>query len=549
MDSIKEKGKIKKGHRTILKNGFIVDGTGKKGFVGDIIINGKSIEKISEKNIEGYEEVIDCSGKVIAPGFIDAHSHNDWFITSDNPNEFINPFISQGITTFIGGNCGYGISGFKKNTKHKDRIEDNLFKAGHNGIHWETQQEYFDYVEDKGISNNIAVLVGHGTTRTSMRGFNPNPLDDNEMKELLYLLEEAMDQGAKGVSLGLQYEPGIFSNLEELKEVAKLVKRKNKIMTIHLKAYSKLSTAYPIKPMGKAHNIIALEEMIKLAEETGLKLQLSHLIFVGKKTWSTYHQALKIIEKSISRGIDIKFDTYAYNCGASVITVILPEWFLAKVPQSYTNKSDLLRLKIEMFTITKLLGFGLNDIQLTYANHSELNRYNGMFLSQIAKERGLSDFDNYIDIVKKSGGSARVIMYKYSNQKIIEELIKHPASLYMTDAWIETTGVQNPAAFGGFPRILEIVRNNSLISLEEAIHKMTGATADRFSIKDRGLIREGLPADITIFDWSNIKDNTTATETSNPPTGIEHVFINGNHIKDIRNNNIKRHNNSGTIIK
>lgn len=517
--------------KVLLKNGLIVDGTGKnKGFIGNILINEGKIEQISQQNIASDCNVIDCTGKVISPGFVDMHSHNDWFLTNENAEKYITPFVAQGITTSITGNCGFGIAGFKKNTKYKNEIKENPFRAGDANLNWSTMQEYFDILSKKGLINNIACLAGHGTARASMRGYDPKPLSPQEKDEILHLLEEALDQGAKGVSFGLQYEPGIFATLDEIKDIAKLVKSKNKIMTVHAKAYSSLSGAYPIKLFGRPHNLIALKDMINIAKETGVKLQFSHLIYVGAKTFKTVDKTLEMIDKAISEGVDIKFDTYSYSCGASVIAVILPEWFMAKVPEAYDNKKDLAKLRKQLTMIERLLGFGFKDIQIAYANNPEYNKYNGMFVSEIAKEMNISNFDAYIEIAKHSNGKARVMQYKYSTHDIVKKLMKHSASMFMTDAWIENTGVQNPSCFASFPRFLQMARDENALPLEEVVYKMTGACAERASIKDRGILKEGLAADITIFDYNTVRDNTTETETDKSPTGIEHVFINGEHM-------------------
>jgi N-acyl-D-amino-acid deacylase len=520
---------MKKDSRILLKKGLIVDGTGKKARQGNLLIREDRIERLSEREINIKCRTIDCAGKVIAPGFIDMHSHNDWFMPSRGKEELKTPFTMQGITTFVGGNCGFSSAGFKKDSAHMDKIED-LFRGAHDGIYWTSMKEYFGHLGKTGMTHNLVNLAGHGTTRTSMRGYDPSPLKDGELKELLFLLEEAMDQGACGVSLGLGYEPGIYATMEELEAVARLVKKKDKILTIHAKALSALSGAYMLKPFGKPHNLIAIEELITIARRTGVRLQISHLIFVGTKTWNTYPRALELIDKALSRGLDVNFDTYAYHCGSSIINVLLPSWFLARMPRVFKSRAALARLSIEFNLMQRLLGFGFGDIQIAHANHPDLNRFNGMFLSDIARERGMFQTENYLDFVQKSNGTARILMYRYSNPEIVRELMKSRASHFMTDAWVDVSGVMNPGAFGCFPKFLQTSRETGAISLEETVYKMTGANSERFNIRDRGVLREGLAADITVFDWDKVRDNATASETAASPDGVEEVFINGMHV-------------------
>jgi len=200
---------------------------------------------------------------------------------------------------------------------------------------------------------------------------------------------------------------------------------------------------------------------------------------------------------------------------------------MAKVPYAYGNKGDLAKLRAELTVIEKLLGFGYGDIQIAYIDHPELGKYIGRFISDIAKEWNRSPFDTYIEFSKNSNGKARVIQYRYSNPQIIEALMKHPASIFMTDAWIEAEGTQNPSCFGCFPRFLQLARDKKIIALEEAVYKMTMAAAERVGIKDRGMLKEGMAADIAVFDWENICDNTSHIDTDKAPTGVEHVFVNG----------------------
>jgi N-acyl-D-amino-acid deacylase len=513
------------GRRTLLKNGLIADGSGQKAFIGDLLINGDLIEMITPGEIFFEGPTVDCTGLVVAPGFIDMHSHMDWVLPIKGHPELKDPFTAQGVTTFVGGNCGFGIAGFKTKSRFKDMIATRTKDLY--DLQWETMGPYFDFLKTQGITHNLVNLAGHGTSRTSIRGFDPTPLEKKEMQELLDLLAEAMDQGAHGVSLGLQYEPGVFATMEELRQVARLVKEKDKILTVHMKAYSSLSGTYPLEFFGRPHNLLAIEDMIRLARETGVRLQLSHLIFVGSRTWETCQEALEMIDRAIADGLDIKFDTYAYHCGTSIINVFLPEWFLAEIPKAYDQSFPLLRLRAEIMLIEKLLGFGYDDIQITDARHPSLTSYNGMFLKDIAAKRGMSPFENFIDIAQKSEGRARVLNHRYSSMDNLKRLMQHPAALFMTDATPALKGVQNPGSYGNFPLFLQYTRDLGLMSMEACIHKMTGASAERFNLKKRGLLKKGFAADITVFDWNKVRDNNSRTKTDQKPSGMEIVFLNG----------------------
>ncbi len=518
--------------RLLLKNGIVVDGSGKPAFKGNVVLNGPAIELVTDKEVAFNGTTVDCEGKVIAPGVIDMHSHMDIAMAAPDYANIITPFTEQGVTTFIGGNCGYGSSAFRKDTKFGDLLYKKFYGLTNQNISisWRTIDQYNNHLKKIGITHNLANCLGYGTIRTSMRGYDPSTLTADERKEILLLIEEGLEQGACGVSFGLQYEPGLFVTYDEIVDVAKLLKKKDKIMTVHSRAYSSLSPTYPLNPLKPAHNIMAMKEMLDVARETGVRLQLSHLIFVGKDTWKNCGLALNMIEKARKQGVDVMFDTYAYHCGASVINVFLPSWFLGKAPGVFEEKGALRRLYAEFKIIQMLLGFGVEDIQITNANHAELNDYNGMFASDIAKKRGMGWFENFIDIAKKTEGRARVLNHKYSNPKLVKDMIRDPNSLFMTDAWIAPEGVQNPAAYGNFPKFIERGRDEGLLTLEETIRKMSGASAERFQIGNRGFIRKGYAADVLVFDYKKIRDNNTDIKTGERPDGIEYVFINGKRV-------------------
>jgi N-acyl-D-amino-acid deacylase len=273
--------------------------------------------------------------------------------------------------------------------------------------------------------------------------------------------------------------------------------------------------------------LLAIDEMLDLTKETNVKIQLSHLIFVGERTWKTVDQAFSKIEQARTAGLDVKFDTYAYHCGTSIINVVLPEWFLAQIPEVFESRLSLLKLRGELTLIKNLLGFGYEDIQITKASHPDLEQYNGMFLKDIAAKRNLGEFENFIDFVKLSNGKASVLNHRYSNLDQVKAMIKHPDSLFQTDATVGLEGTQNPACFGNFPRILQYARDFKLLSLEEVVHKMTGAAAERFEMKDRGILKGGMAADVVVFNRDKVRDNNTDEKTDQTPSGIKKVFING----------------------
>ena len=510
--------------KTLLKNGMIVDGTGQPAFLGCVILENDRIAGVvrgsAPLSFDG--QIIDCSGKVIAPGFIDAHSHNDWFATMPDPVPYFKPFLEQGITTQISGNCGFSPFGYEKNTPYHSLLGSGLFKATPSS---EDFSDFSSWCDKASLTSpvNLAPLLGHGSVRIGLSGYANRPLSSEETEKHRNKIQETLDQGAFGLSFGLQYEPDRYAPLEELEAAAELVAEKNGTLTVHSRSTSVASPFY-YPPVGKEpHNLRALKEMIALAEKTGVRLQYSHLLFVGKSTWKTVDESLDLIHEAQARGVKILYDFFPMTFGTSVITVILPNWFLSLSKEEQAAKKNRLRLSIETQVSKLAVGFNFNDIQIAWAG-SDDDSVTGKRISELASQWRCKELDAYLKVVEMSKAAGRVNMYRYYNDGIILKLMQDESSLFMTDAWIEKHGTQNAAAYGAFPRFLELTRESHVISLEKAIQKMTGSTADYFSIPERGYIRDGYFADITVFDPEHIKANPDLPE---PPEGIVHVFVNG----------------------
>ncbi len=510
----------------LLKNGLIYDGTGSAAFRADILIDGEKIVKV-EREIateEGWE-VVDLEGRSVSSGFIDAHSHNDWFAIKNDTLKYFEPFIRQGITSFISGNCGISAVGFDKESPYADKMGAGLFGfSGTTGI-YPTTREYFDAV-DGNMPCNLALLAGHCTARTSVAGYENRPLTSDERERMLELLEQALKDGACGLSLGLMYEPGIYADIDELKDVAKLCEKYDRPLTVHPRACSAVSMTYPL--LGRPHLLRALDELVEIARGTKLKLHYSHAIFVGRKSFKCKDELLQIIHNLEKEGVKVGFDIYSEMLGVSVITVVLPGWYQALTPKQKRHWFNKLKLNILIDATILLLGFGWDDIQIAYIGPGH-EQYEGKSVAQIAKEMGKSCLDAYLDLCEMSNFKGRVNMGPYSTPEILSELSKDNLSLYMTDAWVEDHGVQNPAIYDCFPKFLKLSLLGSGDTMPNTIRKMTGGVADRFSIPERGYIKPGYYADITVFNEAALRDGQSDQGHS---FGIEKVYINGTKVMD-----------------
>ena len=510
----------------LFKNALIYDGTGIEAFKGDILIENDRIVQVKDgiQAEEGWE-VIDLEGLSVSPGFIDAHSHNDWFAIKNNPQKYFEPFIRQGITSFVTGNCGLSAIGFESESQHVDKIGGGLFSYADTTGKYPTVSEFFSAI-DRNTPCNIAVLAGHCTARASVAGYENRPLSESERKKMLGIMENALKEGACGLSLGLMYEPGIYAGIDELKDVAKLCEKYDRPMTVHPRACSAVSMTYPL--LGRPHLLRALDELVEIASGSKMKLHYSHAIFVGRRSFRCKDELLDILHRLKDNGVDMGFDIYSELLGVSVITVVLPAWYQALSPTQKRHWFNKLKLSILIRATIILLGFGWDDIQIAYIGPG-YERYEGKSVAQIAKEMGKSCLDAYLDLCEMSDFKGRINMGPYSTPEIVSELSKDDSCLYMTDAWVEDYGIQNPAIYACFPKFLKFSLCGTGDTMPNTIRKMTGAVAERFSIKDRGQIKPGFYADLTVFDEEKLRNGQTDQQQS---FGIEKVYVNGIKVLD-----------------
>jgi len=526
----------------LVKNGLIIDGTGREAFKGDVVVAEDRIESVissdtppgKESAAAGTTRVIDAEGRVVAPGFIDCHSHFDWVLPLPDHQDFLFPMVEQGITTVVTGNCGFSPAPITAEGKIIINDLTGPLLDRPLSYKWETMGEFFDYLESSdGLLYNTAQLVGHGALHlAAVQDFTKRP-DSRELAKMVSMTAEALDQGAGGLSFGLMYPPGLFSTRDDLLALARVAADRGRILTVHKRALSKYSGSYPIIPfLDRPHNLKALDEVLSIALETGVRLQISHLIFVGKKSWPTAQKAVQLIEKAQSKGLEVMFDIYPHFCGNSYLTVFLPAWFMENLDANLKSAGAIRRLRIELSLAKFLVGFNLADIQIMQAGYPAGEKYNGMNIVDIAKHEGLDPVGAMLEIIAKSGGKALQLTYGYSgdddHEQLVEKLMVHERCLFETDTLLKSSGFANPASYGAFPRILgRFVRDKSVLSLAAAVSKMTGKTARWMGIAQRGEIKPGNFADIVIFDPDTIADNTTVTDTARRPTGIENVVING----------------------
>lgn len=530
----------------LIKNGMIVNGTKSEPFKGHVFVSGDRIQSVVSAGTPAAEDIlkrgadrtIDAEGLAVAPGFIDAHSHFDWLLPLSD-HEFLFPMVEQGVTTVVTGNCGYSPAPVLRGNDDLVNEYAEFCLERPLSYHWEGMGEFLDYLSSSdGLLFNNAQMVGHGTVHlTAVRDTARLPSPD-EMSRIVAMIDKSLMSGAFGLSLGLMYPPGIFYGSEDLATVIKAAAGRNRLLTVHTRALSRYSPSYPIIPfISRPHNLRALDEMLTIGLETGVRLQISHLIFVGKKSWKTAEKAVRMIEKARERGLEVMWDIYPHFCGNSYLNVFLPAWFQEDLESNLKNSKAIKRVRFELNMAARLLGFEMSDIQIMQAGYPGGDKYEGMNMTEIGEAEGIDPMDVMIKLVTESDGKALQLTYGYSgdetNESLIEALMSHDLCLFETDTILKSSGFPNPASYGAFPRILgRFVRDKRVLSLSDAVSKMSGRTARWIGLAERGEIQSGYFADIVIFNPDTIADNTSRRDTARKPSGIEKVFVNGDMVVD-----------------
>jgi N-acyl-D-amino-acid deacylase len=522
---------------TLIKNGTIIDGSGNPGFKGSILFDRQKISSVIRdgETAPAADVVIDAEGLVVAPGFIDMHSHADWVLPAEQHPEILKCLVEQGVTSIVGGNCGISPAPVgKMSADHVEKLAA-IMVARPFDYQWKSMGEYLACMADRQPMVNLAELVGHAAIHYSTAETLRRALKPEEMQNCLTATEKALSEGACGLSFGLGYDPGMYTPIEELEAFCAVAAKADKPVTVHLKALSRLSPCYPLTTP-KAHNVLALEEMLGIARKTGIKLQLSHFIFVGRRSWPTVETCLQLVEEARNDGVDVMIDAFPYTCGNTTILAPFPYWFLAGLPDAYNGFWPRTRLRAELGLGLRLVGFIYKDFQVMDSAVAGWEDLNGLRMTEVAEKWGCSPFNAMLRLAQESNGAALMLFHTYSgeagNEKPLEQVLSHELCLFETDVAIKASGYPNPTGLGTFPKILgTYARDKGLFSIENAVRKMTSASADRFGLQDIGRLEPGKAADVVLFDPDEIADSPPINGGPyGKPKGIHQVFINGAHV-------------------
>ena len=500
----------------IIEKGHIIDGAGNPWFNADVgIANGK-IVKIGQLAGQAASERIDAEKLIVSPGFIDIHCHMEGplFLTPREDGR-----ICQGITTEIIGNCGMSAAPVLPETS------DLLKTFSHTTFgslpwNWRSVSDFFARVEERQTTANIGTLVGHGTIRIAAMGFDnrePTPAELTAMKQSI---KEAMAEGAFGLSSGLAYPPGLFSSQHELIELCKIVAQRQGIYTTHMRNETDEVIDY-------------VAESIEVGEKSGVSLEISHHKTAGTANWGKSQQTLKMIEEARRRGLDINCDVYPYAAASTMLRSLLPPWaheggvsaMLEKIRKPELRqrmKADIANGLPTWENLARTTGWG----KIMIGSCQKSKELEGKTIQEIALARNVEPPEAVFDILLEEEANVSMIMFMMAEEDVTN-ILKHPAAMVASDAFY-STGKPHPRFYGSFPRVLgKYVRTDKALTLAEGIRKMTSMPAQKLGLRDRGLLKEGMWADITIFDPETIEDKATFMEPVQHPVGIRYVLVNG----------------------
>jgi len=494
----------------LILNGKIIDGTGNSWFYGDVGVKDGKIIYVGKVNNVTATKVISAKGLVVAPGFIDVHAHIETGIferpTADN-------YIYDGVTTVITGNCGGSADDLKN---------------------------FFRRIDSMKTSINIASLVGHNTVRRLIMGLNDRLASQEEQQKMEALVEQGMKDGAVGISTGLIYLPGMYSNTKEVIGLAKAAGKHNGVYASHIR--------------NEEHEVLdAINEAINIGKQANVPVQISHFKVSGRANWGRSKETLPLIEQARKQGYDVTIDQYPYTASSTNLGIRLPDWALA-------GGSDSLKQRIKEPVLHKKIISDMLDMQKRYkykdysfafvAMHTADTTLNGKNISEINKLKGRKskmkeEAETILDLLMAGGAQ---MVYHSMNEEDVKHFMKYPFNMFGADGGVSNgKGMPHPRTYGTNARVLgKYVREEKILSLEEAIRRMTSLPAQKFQLKYRGLLKEGMAADIVIFDENDVADKATFEKPHQFSVGFKFVLVNGQLvIEEGKHNGIK----SGVTLK
>jgi N-acyl-D-amino-acid deacylase len=475
----------------IIRNGKIIDGTGNSWYYGDIGVKDGKIVSIGKLSSSSAQKEVDAKGFIVAPGFIDVHGHIESIVNRPAADNY----IYDGVTTVITGNCGSSTDDVSR---------------------------FFQRVDSSKPAINVATLAGHNTVRAAVMGRDnraPTPDEQTKMEEMV---EKFMRDGAVGLSTGLIYSPGTFAKTEEVVGLAKAAAKHNGIYASHIRNEEMKVTE-------------AIEEALNIGRQANIPVQISHFKVGGKANWGRSRETIAMIEQARLEGWDVTIDQYPYTASSTNLGVRLPNWAIAGTRDSVEARlnNPVLRKQIIDEMLAEIRRYKFRNYNFAVvASYGADSTYNGKSITEInklvgRKPKAREEAETILDMIAKGGAQ---MVYHSMNEEDVKYILRYPFNMTGADAGVPTPGqgMPHPRAYGTNARILgKYVREEKVISWEEAIRRMTSLAAQKFQLKDRGLLKEGMAADIVIFDPKEVSDKATFENPHQFSVGFKYILVNG----------------------
>lgn len=512
-------------YEVLIEKGIVVDGTGNPWFKADVAVEKGKIVALGDLTPASADTVINAEGMVVCPGFIDMHSHSDFTLLM---NPLAESKVRQGVTTEVIGNCGLSAAPLNDLLKKEVWETSPLLRESGLELAWSTMSGYMELMQSRGVSLNVVPLVGNSNIRVSSLGFENGRPSVEEMEEMKKVLAGCMEDGAFGISTGLIYAPSCYADTDEIVELAKVAAMYGGIYTSHIR--------------GEGRSLInAVKEAIEIGEKASIPVEISHHKASGKANWGNVRKTLKIMQEARQRLVDVTCDVYPYTAGSTGLDALIPSTFheggVEKMVERLKSPGIRRRIRREMAqpaAENKLDSLGILDwkkIFIAYCKgHPE---FEGRNIQEISTERNVDPFDFVFNLLIEENASVNIVLFTMSEEDM-EYVLSHRLSMIGSDSSARATygilakGKPHPRAYGTFPRILgRYVRDKAILTLEEAVRKMTSFPAQKLRLRGRGLVKVGMWADIVIIESEQVVDLATYQKPHQYPEGIRYVFVNG----------------------
>jgi N-acyl-D-amino-acid deacylase len=510
----------------ILRGGNVYDGSGGEPFVGDVVIDGDKIVALGDIGNATAATEIDVQGLAVAPGFVNMMCWANESLIEDGRSQ---SDLRQGVTLEI---MGEGESMGPLNDDMKAEMVSLQTDIRYD-IEWTTLDEYLEYLQRRGVSPNVASFIGTATPRQYVIGHEDRAPTPEELEQMRALVRQAMEDGALGVASSLMYPPGLFAETDELVELSKVAAEYGGMYISHMRDEG-------------AHMIEAIEELLTIAREAGIRAEIYHLKSSGRPNWHLFDKAVAMVEEARAEGLDITADVYTYPAGATGLNVTVPPWVQeGGFDASLERMSDPeLREQIirEMNTPSDewenmfLMAGSPENILMVGFKSEALKPLTGKTVAEVAAMRGTTPEETILDLIVEDGSRIGTVYFTQS-EDIVRKAVALPWVSFNSDApSMAPEGVflksnPHPRAYGSFARVLgKYVRDEQIITLEEAIRKLAALPAQNLRIDRRGELKEGFYADVVVFDAEKIQDHATFVEPHQYATGMVHVFVNGEQV-------------------